>query len=132
MVRPALVLLVLLGGCAATAGTEATGPSPKQVAAIDRELRGLTPGAPQSCIPLEPDLESHSYSDTILYRRSASEVWRNDTSSGCEGLGRGDTLITKSYTSQLCEGDIVTTVSDTPDRTFTGSCTLGPFVPYRR
>jgi len=100
-------------------------------AQIDKALAGLTPGKPQDCIDprLSPGTETHG--DTILYKVSRNLIYRNDTSGGCFGLSRDDIIVTKSYTGQLCRGDIVRTV-DRNSRMPSGSCAFGAFVPYRK
>lgn len=96
-------------------------------------LAGLTPGEPTSCLPLTgtPQYQTEGYGPVILYKFSRGLVYRNDTAGGCEAIARGDILVTRQYGSQLCSGDIATTV-DNVSRITTGSCALGRFTPYRR
>lgn len=89
------------------------------------------PGKPQSCIDPFRFSNSTRVGDTILYKSSGREIYRNDTSGGCGGLRRGDTIVTRSFSGQLCRGDIIRTV-DLPSRIPTGSCVFGDFVPYRK
>ena len=135
MRSPALVLALLLAGCT-TSPREAVRAATAEAAsqqALAAELAGLVPGEPTTCLP-EPtrnQLASRGYGATIVYVASPTLKYRNDTTGGCERLGRGDTLITRTPIGRVCRGDIATTV----DRTSgfqTGSCAFGDFVPYRR
>ena len=99
-------------------------------AAFDKELAGLTPGAPTSCVPFTySQLSTKAYGRTLLYRQAKNVVFRNDTAGGCENAARGDILVQVQYEGRPCRGDIIRTV-DPYARTVTGSCALGPFVPY--
>lgn len=126
----ALVIPVLLAGCAAN-GPPA-GPSPKQLAEIADALKGLTPGQPKTCIDQTRVQNVKTFEGTILYIYSPREIYRNDVSGGCQGLRYGDTIVSKSSTTRLCRGDIITTMSRTSPPMFSGSCGLGDFVPYTR
>ena len=53
---------------------------------------------------------TRAYGSTLVYKMTNGEAYRNDTAGGCEGQARGDVLITRSNTGQLCQGDIATTV----------------------
>ena len=58
-------------------------------------------------------------------------IYRNDTIGSCRGVGRGEALIIRQTSSQMCAGDIART-ADLVAGFETGSCALGPFIPYRR
>lgn len=135
IVKPMLIPLLALAaaGCAR---------SPQQVQAAERadaaaaaklgeELAGLTPGTSSSCMPSYRPTQVKAYGPSIVYVVSPSLKFRSDTAGGCERVGRGDVLITRSITGQLCQGDIATTI-DSTSRTFTGSCSFGPFVRYSK
>jgi hypothetical protein len=124
-------------------GLTACAQTPQQVAAsqradaaaaanLDKELAGLTPATSSStCMPRYPTTQVKAFGPTIVYTVSRGLKFRSDTAGGCERVGRGDILITRSPMGQLCQGDIATTV-DTASRTFTGSCSFGPFVRYSK
>ena len=57
-------------------------------------------------------------------------IYRNDLIGSCSGLARGDTMIIKTWGSQYCRGDMVTS-ADLTTGMVTGSCALGDFTPYR-
>ena len=56
-----------------------------------------------------------------------------DTTGGCSDLGSGghNILVTRIYSSQLCQGDIATTIDNT-SHFQNGSCSFGPFVRYAK
>ena len=98
---------------------------------LAKELAGLVPGKPATCINQFPQQQSSGYGATILYRVSRNLVYRSETAGGCEGIARGDILVTRTSGGQLCRGDIAQTL-DQSSRFPTGSCSFGEFVPYRR
>ncbi|HEU0067166.1 MAG TPA: hypothetical protein VFQ57_08010 [Sphingomonas sp.] len=99
---------------------------------LDKTLAGLVPGKPSRCLPLSAgQYRTEGIGRTILYKISRGQVYRSDTAGGCERIGRGDILVTRQVGGQLCQGDIATTIDQT-SRFQTGSCSFGPFVPYRR
>lgn len=136
---PLLPVVAIVAGCSAgtaQSGAEANrraAETAKQAADLDKALAGLKPGPPQQCVN-QFSLRSTSteaHGKTLLYRQSSSLVYRTDTSGGCFGLDRGDTIVSKSFSGQLCSGDIIQTVEPVSG-TFTGSCTLGPFTRYTK
>ncbi|WP_375395437.1 hypothetical protein [uncultured Sphingomonas sp.] len=104
-------------------------------AKLQRRLAGLVPGKPQSCIAQYDtrDAQVSSYGNTILYTLGRDTAYRSDTSGGCSDLGGSghNILVTKTFSSQLCQGDIATTV-DNSSHFQSGSCGFGPFVRYSR
>ncbi|WP_125471451.1 MULTISPECIES: hypothetical protein [unclassified Sphingomonas] len=117
----------------AMAGCTGSPATPQMTAAaaagLDKELAGLTPHGTTSCINLYGMQQTHGYGPTIVYVASQRLKYRSDTTGGCEGIGRGDVLVTRTPSTQLCQGDIATTV-DAASRSFTGSCAFGPFTKY--
>ncbi len=133
-ILPLLVLpAVLLVGCTQTpaeverAQVREAGVQEK----LAKQLAGLVPGKPTSCINQFPQKQSSGYGATILYRVNRNLVYRSDTVGGCEGIARGDILVTRTPSGQLCRGDIAQTF-DQASRFPTGSCSFGDFVPYSR
>ena len=98
---------------------------------LAKELAGLVPGKPTTCISLFPQKQSSGYGATILYRVNNGLVYRTDTNGGCAGIARGDVLVTRTPSGQVCRGDIAQTF-DQQSRVPTGSCSFGEFVPYRK
>jgi hypothetical protein len=98
---------------------------------LQKELAGLTPGAPMACMPRLNNTQIKAYGPTLVYSVSRTLKYRTDTAGGCERVARGDILVTQSPLGQLCQGDIATTV-DQGSRMQSGSCSLGQFVRYER
>ncbi|MEG3176318.1 hypothetical protein U1872_08765 [Sphingomonas sp. RB3P16] len=134
MFRFILPAMLLLGGTAALSA-DSKGYAARQAAndrvELDKQLAGLVPGKPQSCIDPIRYRDTTRVGDKILYKNGRNDVMVNDTGGGCFGLRRGDAIVTKTFGSQLCRGDIVTTV-DLPMRIPSGSCSFGDFVPYKK
>jgi hypothetical protein len=103
-------------------------------AALDKELAGLVPGRPQNCVSqLQLRSGPKAYGSTLVYTNSSAEKYVNRTSGGCERIGTGGDaiLVTRTPSTQLCSGDIATTV-DQVSRFQNGSCSFGEFIPYTR
>lgn len=134
--RPILFLLpMLVAGCAATPQEIARAQS-EQAQRADKlatRLAGYTPGRPQDCLTSLPgNRPSETIGSTILYVQGPKMVFRNDTTGGCEGMERGDYIVTTSNSGRLCRGDIGQTFQANSGNIPTGSCALGNFVPYTR
>lgn len=127
-----LVMLTLalgIAACAETPKQTATrlADQDKTRAALDRELAGLVPGAPQSCLPAFDRREMKAFGDTLVYHTGRVRYVTRTT--GCRGVGEDNILVTRTPTPQLCHGDIATTV-DRSSGFQTGSCSYGDFIPY--
>ncbi len=120
---------LLLAAC--TGSYEPTPLTDKQTAKLDKALAGKVPGEKVSCINREPQTNLTVISNNVLlYRVSRKLVYKNDLIGSCNGLTYGDTMIVRSYGSQMCRGDFTTTANLQTGIT-TGACALGDFVPYR-
>jgi len=129
-----LPILAGLAGCAQTPAQTARAAESQAASqtALAKTLAGLTPGKSSSCMPIgRTSSQVAAYGPTIVYTIDRNLKYRSDTTGGCEGIARDDILVTKSYTGTLCSGDIAQTV-DRTSRFQTGSCSFGPFVPYRK
>lgn len=129
------ILIAAIVGTAATACTQVgpTGPTPREMAELARELSGRIAGPPQRCIDgFRTTGRSQVIGPNILYEEGRT-LWVNHTSGGCESAGRaGYILVTEQRgTSEYCRGDIVKVVT-TNGGMFAGSCGFGDFVPYRK
>ena len=125
-----LPAFALIGGVTATtANTREDNERARQDAKLATILKGLTPGKPQDCINLRETQSTDRVGDKIVYRVGRSRAYVTDTGGGCFGLARGDAIVTKTYSSQLCRGDIAETV-DLFAGFHSGSCTIGSFTPY--
>lgn len=128
-----LAIALIVAGCTPSREDRLAMQEANAVAAakLEKELAGLTPTGSSSCMPRFPTAQVKAFGPTIVYQVSRGLKYRSDTSGGCERIARGDILITRSPMSQLCQGDIATTV-DQGARTFSGSCSFGPFVRYAK
>lgn len=135
----ALVGLVAIAGCTTTprqaeqASRDQAARAADIYAELATELAGLVPGQPEACMPQPARVQSttRGYGSTIVYRVSSTVKFRNDTTGGCENVGRGNFFVTQNPLARSCRGDIVQ-VFDPQTRVPLGSCALGDFVPYRR
>lgn len=120
---------LLLAAC--TGSYEPTPLTDKQAAKLDKALAGKVAGEKVSCINREPQSNLTVISNNVLlYRVSRRLVYKNDLIGSCNGLTYGDTMIVRSYGSQMCRGDFTTTANLQTGIT-TGACALGDFIPYR-
>jgi hypothetical protein len=120
---------LLLTGC--TGSYEAKPLTDKQAAKLDKALAGKVPGEKMSCINREPQTNLTVISNNVLlYRVSRKLVYKNELIGSCNGLTYGDTMIVRSFGSQLCRGDFTTTANLQTGMT-SGACALGDFIPYR-
>jgi hypothetical protein len=100
---------------------------------LEQRLAGYSAGQSTDCLqPFESSRAStESIGSTILYRVNSKLIYRNDTTGGCEAIGHGDFIVTRSPVGRLCRGDIGQTFQQ-GTRIPTGSCALGAFIPYRK
>ncbi|NML10578.1 hypothetical protein HHL08_10515 [Sphingobium sp. AR-3-1] len=120
---------LLLAAC--TGSYEPTPLTDKQAIKLDKALAGKVAGEKVSCINREPQTSLTVISNNVLlYRVSRRLVYKNELIGSCSGLTYGDTMIVRSYGSQMCRGDFTTTANLQTGIT-TGACALGDFIPYR-
>jgi hypothetical protein len=106
-------------------------PSPIAQDRLARELAGLIPGQPQSCLPQYRSQDMVVIDDaTLLFRDGRNRVYRNNLEGTCP-VGPGYALVTRSIGTGLCRGDIAQ-VTDVRNNFTIGSCVLGDFIPYGR
>lgn len=125
-----LGLALTIAACAETPreAADRAADADRTRAKLDRELAGLVPGAPQTCLQPYERREVKAFGDTLVYR-SGSTRYVTQTS-GCRGVGDDNILVTRTPTAQLCQGDIATTVDRNSGFT-SGGCSFGEFMPYR-
>lgn len=100
-------------------------------ARLAKEIAGRVEGKPVSCIPLNSIRSSRIITGTaIVYEGNNNTIYVNRPS-GASFLRQGDTLVTRTSLSQLCDVDIVR-LYDTGARMERGSVGLGKFVPYKK
>lgn len=122
-----LILAVAAATVAAPAASVDRATAEERLA---KATAGLVAGEPVDCISERLPTRLEAAGPRLIYKVSRGLVYVNETAGGCENVGRGDALVTRSYTSRLCRGDIGQTV-DLVAKTPTGSCSLGSFIPYR-
>ena len=126
------ILALMLTSCAATPAQVARdqADTARTQQRLDKRLAGFTPTGTNQCIrPVNAQVDI--FGDTLVYSDSASRLHVTNTTGGCFGLKRDDIIVTRSFSSQFCSGDIVQTV----DRTNgfpSGACSFGEFVTYTR
>ncbi|WP_298669254.1 hypothetical protein [uncultured Sphingomonas sp.] len=131
MILIPLIAATLGAGAVAIAQSPSNDRAAANEAAFQKEVQGLTPGKPTDCIDTRFNRASlKAIGPRLIYRVGPKLAYVNDTGGGCEGVARGDALVTRQFTSQLCRGDIARTV-DMTSRVNTGSCALGSFIPYQ-
>ncbi len=96
-------------------------------------LAGKVAARPVACLPpfRTNDMEVIDR-DTIVYRDGRT-IYVQNTNGYCypNGQGSGYTLVTKRIgTNQSCRGDI-SSVIDSANGSFAGSCSFNDFIPYR-
>ncbi|MBZ9646333.1 hypothetical protein K9B33_02150 [Sphingobium sp. 3R8] len=120
---------LLLAAC--TGSYKPTPLTDKQATKLDKALAGKVAGEKVSCINREPQTNLTVISNNVLlYKVNRKLVYKNDLIGSCSGLTYGDTMIVRSYGSQMCRGDFTTTANLQTGIT-TGACALGDFIPYR-
>ena len=132
---PALALVGAAVAVAAFSASQAeVARSPKAEQKLARALAGRTAGPAVNCIS---NFRGQSRmqvvnDDTILFRDGGT-VYVQRPNSACSGIEDGKySLVTRKYgTQQICSGDINQLV-DVGTGFHAGSCTFGPFVPYRK
>jgi hypothetical protein len=123
--RPVLVLALLAASCAA--------PSPRErdALALDRELAGLTPGAPNDCAGGGVNDRLVVAAPGVLELREGRTLWISRLDAACAYIDPTDTLIVDAHGSRYCRGDRVRGVE--PGVSIPGpSCLVEAFTPYRR
>lgn len=97
---------------------------------LAKMLEGRVPGEPQSCIRTFPSANLTIVDGTALVYKQGRTLWVN-VPAHPRWLDDSDALLTRTYGTQLCSTDIVTTF-DRGSGHYTGNIFLGEFVPYRK
>jgi hypothetical protein len=114
----------------ATASAEAA-PRLSGEAKLAREIEGRVAGEPVRCLPFHRIGSSRIIDGTAIVYDAGSTLYVNRPRAGRESLDRWDTLVTRTFGSQLCSTDVVH-LYDSGSRIQTGMAFLGEFVPYRK
>jgi len=111
---------------AADARTKLTGE--QQLAKM---LEGREAGKPVSCIPLSQANSTTVIDRTAIVYRVGGTLYVNRPTNA-DRLDDDDILVTKTYTSQLCNLDTVQLHDRTAGNMWNGFVGLKDFVPYRK
>lgn len=112
----AIVITLLL---ATGAPTLAAAPAEKPMAAAPKV---------KQCINLRNIGGTRIADDRTLYYREGRQWYRNDIRGGCAGLRPDRAISSRTPSTRLCSGDIIT-VFEPSSRIEFGSCGLGDFTP---
>ncbi|MES2288603.1 MAG: hypothetical protein V4530_02610 [Pseudomonadota bacterium] len=121
-ISTAAIALLLTASCATV--PQETGPDPK----LAEALKGMHPGKPRSCIPLDEARSAKVYRGAILYTPGRRMSYVN-TSPGCYTNDYDPLFVVEAFGTQLCKGDTVKFV-DRLSGMQGGFCVLGEFTPY--
>jgi hypothetical protein len=126
------VTLLLAGLAAGCMAQETVELSPAAQTQLAEALEGRTAGPAVSCVSQRELRNNRTIGDDfILFDGPNDILYLNRPAGGCPTLELGRALRTRTTSSQLCRGDIVT-VFDPVSGAEYGGCGLGDFVPYRR
>lgn len=107
-----------------------TGPNPQAQARLAAMLAGKIAGPAQECLPLSDAQDMQIIDARTIVFRTGSTVYVNPLRGACAGIGITSVLVMKPFGSiGHCENDIAE-VLDPSTGMITGSCQLGPFIPY--
>ena len=95
-------------------------------------IAGRTAGASRSCIPQLPNNQSTTVEKVGVVYDVGGTRYVSRFQGGCEELSQFTMIVTRTPTTQLCEGDIAEIYTNPAPSIEVGSCTFGPFVPYTK
>jgi len=130
----ALAAFALAAGCTAATAEQSAEMDANNEAKLAAQLSGYEPaGPPVSCVNQRDLGGNRSAGDgaIVFTGRVGGTRWVNRPAGGCPELSFGRALVTRTSSSQLCRGDIVT-ILEPVSGTEHGGCGLGDFEPYRR
>ena len=117
-------------GLAAACTAEGVETAGDREAALAGELRGMVAGETRACVPQHQLRGNRTVGDAIVFEGIGDTIYVNRPAAGCPDLRGGRALRTRTTSSQLCRGDIVTVFDPVSGAEF-GGCGLGDFTPYR-
>lgn len=121
--------LSALLACAASGPMER---SARAEAELADELENRIAGEPVSCVS-QRDLRGHeAVGDGLILFEGKGEVdyLNHPRGGGCPNLNYGRTLVFRTTSTRLCEGEVASVVEAVSGGSY-GSCILGEFTPYR-
>ena len=122
--------LLTLGAIVAAASPALAKPVDGE-AELAKAVAGRVAGAPVDCVNLRNVRSSQIIDRTAIVYDTGSTLYVNRPRAGRESLDRWDTLVTKTFSSDLCSIDVVQ-LWDSGSHMQSGLVFLGDFVPYKR
>ena len=123
--------LVLTLAAAAVLAAPAAAKRLDGEAELAKTVEGRVAGAPVDCVNLRDIRASHIIDHTAIVYDAGNVLYVNRPRAGRESLDQWDTLVTKTYSSDLCSIDVVQ-LWDSASHMQSGTVFLGDFVPYKR
>lgn len=128
----AIFALVAMVAALSQPALAAPKPNPKGEARLAAALDGMTAGRPVNCIDLQRIQSTEIVDGTaIVYRMDSRKLYVNRPLNGADSLRRNLILITKTFSTQLCNVDIVR-LRDQGSNFEAGFISLGKFTPYEK
>lgn len=99
---------------------------------LDKLIAGRTAGKPVDCIQLNRSSnDSEKIPGLAMAYRQGTTWYVNRFQGGCPQLDENTILVTKTWSGQLCRGDIAD-LRDNGTRMTVGSCIFDSFIPYAK
>jgi hypothetical protein len=86
------------------------------------------PAGPKSCVALNRVGEQRIVGDSTIYFKEGATWYRNDIPGGCPGLTPRRSFSSRTPSTRLCSGDIITVFDPMVSIPY-ASCGLGEFTP---
>jgi hypothetical protein len=124
--------LLLTLGALMMAAAPANAAKPRDgEAELAKAVEGRIAGEPVRCVNLRDVRSSRIIDHTAILYDTGNTLYVNRPRSGRESLDQWDTLVTRTFSSDLCSIDVVH-LWDPGSRMESGFVFLGEFVPYKR
>ena len=122
----------LLAGATLLAAVPAlAAPRLSPEAQLAQAVEGRVAGEPVNCISLRGAGSSQIIENSAIVYRSGGTLYVNRPRAGADSLSNWDALLTRTFGSQLCSGDVVQMIDPSTGH-MRGLVFLGDFVPYKR
>ena len=128
------IVILLFAGLAAgcMASDEPAELSARAQSRFDEAVAERSAGPAVTCVPQRELRNTRTIGDGVmLFEGPGDVVWVNRPPGGCPTLSIARAFRTRTPSSQLCRGDIVTVFDPVSGAEYAG-CSLGDFTPYRR
>ena len=129
--KPLLAPIIVAAASVLAVAPGQAAPRLTPEARLAKAIEGRVAGEPVDCINLRSIRSRRIIYDTAFLYEVGSTLYVNRPRAGQESLDRWDTMVTKTFGSQLCSIDTIRMV-DPASRMLTGIVFLGDFVPYRK